>query len=129
LLDLVRSSSKIQELNFPNNELGNDCGGLLAEIIGMQSGLLKVNLAYNKLANYGEEFAKQITKNRRLKQLDLGGNGIKNQWIFKIESILDRNNGKMKENVSEKDVQSKVKLAISSDFSQTLQPSTHGNIA
>jgi len=71
----------------------------MAEIVGMQSGLLKVNLAYNKLANFGESFAEQIKKNRKIKRLDLGGNGIGNEWIFKIETVLDRNNGKLKENI------------------------------
>jgi len=36
--------------------------------------------------------------------LELGGNGISNKWIFEIEKILDRNSGKLKENLGERPI-------------------------
>ena len=50
---LVQSSQNLKVLNFPNNELDQDCGGILAKIIEMNSNLEELNFSYNKLSNNG----------------------------------------------------------------------------
>lgn len=94
LARLVQTNHALKSVNLPNNQIGENCGDAVAEVIASTSSLRTLNLSYNNLFSLDSTLLEAVRGNRTLEKLVLNGNRISPDTIIQIEEMLSGNKGR-----------------------------------